>query len=335
MQGADNPAGAIQRIGILGAGAWGTALAINADRAGRHVVLYGRNAAAMAAMAAARENAANLPGIRIGERIRLTADLAQVAAADAIVLAVPSQELRATALAAAPRLAHGTPIVIAAKGIERSTGLRLSEVLAATLPQRPIAVLSGPGFAEDVARGLPTAVTIASTDPDLADAMVAAMASSSLRPYAETDIVGVELGGALKNVLAIAAGIVAGRKLGASAHAALVARGFAEMRRFAEAFGARSETLMGLSGLGDLVLSCSSAQSRNFAYGLSLGGGETSRPSTLVEGVPTAAVTLELARPKGISMPLTEAVASIIAGRIGIDEAIEGLMARPLRREAD
>ncbi|MFO1185543.1 MAG: NAD(P)H-dependent glycerol-3-phosphate dehydrogenase [Bauldia sp.] len=333
---ADAAARSIQRIGIIGAGAWGTALAISACRAGRNTVLFGRNAAMMAAIAVARENARHLPGVRLDDRIRIAGDPAQVAAADAVILAVPSQELRGAAKSAlGTRLAPGTPVVIAAKGIERSSGLRLSEVVAATLPDHPIAVISGPGFAADVAKGLPTAVTIASTEANLAEALVAAMASASLRPYAETDVTGVELGGALKNVLAIAAGVVAGRQLGASAHAALVARGFAEMRRFADAFGARSETLMGLSGLGDLVLSCSSAQSRNYAYGLALGSGEAPKAATLVEGVPTAAIVLELARQRGISMPLTEAVAAVIAGTLSIEQAVESLMARPLRREKD
>ena len=236
----------------------------------------------------------------------------------------------------AAHLAPGTPVVIAAKGLERATGKRLSEAVAEVAPRAPVAVLSGPSFAGDVARGLPTAVTIAARDESLALALCRTLASPAFRPYAEADIVGVEIGGAVKNVLAIAAGIVSGRHLGASASAALVARAFAELRRFGEAMGARPETLMGLSGLGDLVLTCSTPQSRNFSYGVMIGaGGNRDAPHPLVEGIATAAVTRALAREHRIEMPIVEAVAAILDGSLTVDAAVAALMARPLRRESN
>ncbi len=326
----------IATVGVVGAGAWGTALAQAAARAGQRVTLWARDAAEAAAMQQGRENRRHLPGARLDPAIMVTSDLAAAAAADAVVLGVPAQALRDVAGRLASYLRPGTPVVIAAKGLERATGLRLSAVLAEAAPAAVPAVLSGPSFAADVGRGLPTAVTIAATDETLALALCRAFAGPAFRPYAETDIVGVELGGALKNVLAIAAGVVAGRGLGASAQAAVIARGFAELRRFAEAAGARPETMMGLSGLGDLVLTCSSRQSRNFSFGIALGeAGVAPAGGPLVEGLATAAVASEVARRRGISMPITDAVAGVVAGGLGIDDAVESLMARPLRREAD
>ena len=327
----DNPT-----IGIVGGGAWGTALALVAARAGRTVTLYARDAATVAAINERRENIARLPGVALDAAITATGDLATAVAADAVLLAVPAQMVRTVAALVAPHLAAGTPLVICAKGLEHGTGKRLSEVVAEVAPNAIPAVLSGPSFAADVARGLPTAVTIAATDEALALALCHALGSAAFRPYAETDFVGVEIGGAVKNVLAIAAGIVSGRKLGASALAALVARGFAELRRLAEALGAKPETLMGLSGLGDLVLTCSGPQSRNFAYGVTIGsGGDRTAPHRLAEGIETASVARDLARRHAILMPIVEAVAAIIDGNLAVDAAIEGLMTRPLKREAD
>jgi len=259
-----------------------------------------------------------------------------VLAADAVLLAVPAQTVRSIALATAPHIKEGIPLVVTAKGLERGTGKRMSEVLAETAPGAVPAILSGPSFAGDVARRLPTAVTIASGTEEAALDLCRALGHAAFRPYAETDIVGVEIGGAVKNVFAIAAGIVAGRQLGASALAALIARSFAELRRFAEALGARPATLMGLSGLGDLVLTCSGPQSRNFAFGQSIGSGQSlSAPHPLVEGIETASVARDLARRHGIEMPIVEAVAGILAGRLDIDGVIEGLMNRPLKRESE
>jgi glycerol-3-phosphate dehydrogenase (NAD(P)+) len=342
----------IERIGILGAGAWGTALALVAARAGRTVTLCSHGVQHVEDMNRYKENRRNLPGIVFDAPILATIDEERMLDADAVVLAVSAQGVGFEIARVRSWYAAGLPVVIAAKGFDRNSGLRLSQVVADTLPQARPAVLSGPSFAADVARGLPTAVTIAAEDEELALELCHAFRHAAFRPYAETDIVGVEIGGAVKNVLAIAAGIVAGRQLGASALAALVARGFAELRRLGAALGARPETLMGLSGLGDLVLTCSSPQSRNFAYGKAIGEGtSTVAPQALikriwsnaiggadihhplVEGVSTAAVARDLARLYGVEMPIVEAVAAIIDGNLEVDAAIDGLMSRPLKFE--
>ena len=325
----------IESIGIIGGGAWGTALALTAHRAGRTVRIWARDRATVEAIDERHENPRYLPGVRL-EHVPATDSLSVALRADAIVLAVPAQAIRAVAASAAPYIPQGTPLIVAAKGLERDTDKRLTEVVAEVAPQTIAAVLSGPGFAADVARGLPTAVTIAAADEALALSLCRAFASPAFRPYAETDVTGVEIGGAVKNVLAIAAGIVAGRELGASALAALVARAFAELRRLGETMGARADTLMGLSGLGDLVLTCSGPQSRNFAYGLHLGrGGDPADPHALAEGIATAAVARDLARRHKVSAPIVDAVAAIVDGNLAIDAAIDGLMSRPLRFEAD
>ena len=325
----------IESLGIIGGGAWGTALALTATRAGRAVKLWARDRDTVASIDERHENPRHLPGIRL-DHVPATDSLSVALRADAVILAVPAQSTRIVAAAAAPYIAAGTPLVIAAKGLERDTDKRLSEVIAEVAPETVPAVLSGPSFAGDVARGLPTAVTVAAADEALALALCRALAGPGFRPYAETDMIGVEIGGAVKNVLAIAAGIVAGRALGASAQAALTARAFAELRRLGEALGARPETLMGLSGLGDLVLTCSGPQSRNFSYGLHLGsGGDPAAPHALAEGIATASVARDLARRHKVSTPIVDAVAAIVERALTIDEAIDGLMSRPLRREAD
>jgi glycerol-3-phosphate dehydrogenase (NAD(P)+) len=324
----DNP-----RVSVIGGGAWGTALALVAARAGRKVMLHARDRATVDAINERHENPKRLPGVALDDTIVATSDPLAIVATDIIIIAVPAQQVRTTLATFAPHLIAGTPVVIAAKGLERGTDKRLTEVVAEVAPLGEPCVLSGPSFASDVARGLPTAVTIAAADESLALDLCHALSTPAFRPYAETDIIGVEIGGAVKNVLAIAAGIVAGRKLGASASAALVARGFAELRRLAEALGAKPETLMGLSGLGDLTLTCSSAQSRNFAHGFALGEGRP-EPETLAEGIATAAVARDLARHHAILMPIVEAVAAILDGDLGIDAAIESLVTRPIKREA-
>jgi len=319
-------------VGVIGAGAWGTALAGVAARAGRAVVLYARNAESAAQMQSTRANP-RLPGVRLDERIEISGDIAAAARADIILIATPAQNLRDAVSRLAPHLRPATPVVAAAKGIERGTHRFMTEVLAETAPNAIASILSGPSFADDVARGLPTAVTLAARDEALATALVQALGSSTFRPYHTTDVRGVEIGGAAKNVLAIAAGIVIGRKLGASALAALTTRGFSELARLGRACGARSETLAGLSGLGDLVLSCSSLQSRNFALGIALGRGEQPNRDKLAEGEFTAPVLIELAASQNVDMPVSNAVAAILSGRVTIDAAIEGLLTRPFKAE--
>ena len=315
-------------IGVLGAGAWGTALANLAARQGREVILWARDDAHVAQMAGLGENRRRLPGVALAAGVKPSADLSALAQASLIVAAVPAQSLRGILEALAPVLPPGVPLVICAKGIERATGLFLSDMAGFVLPQAPLAVLSGPSFASDVARGLPTAVTLATLHPGVAAAAQAALAAPWFRLYHSADVRGVEIGGAGKNVLAIACGIAAGRGLGASAGAALIARGFAELARFGRAYGARPETLMGLSGLGDLVLTCSSPQSRNFSCGLSLGRGEAVS-GALAEGAMTASVLMAMAGARGVEMPVAGAVDAVLAGRQGVAQAIEALLARP------
>ncbi len=319
-------------VAVIGAGAWGTALAGVAARAGRDVVLYARSPESAAQIAATRANP-KLSGVPLAAGISVTSDLALAARADIILIATPAQHLREAVTALAPHLAAGTPLIACAKGIERGTHKFMTEVIAEAAPDAIPAILSGPSFADDVARGLPTAVTLAAEDEKLASALVQALGSATFRPYHTTDVRGVEIGGAAKNVLAIAAGIAVGRKLGASAQAALTTRGFSELVRLGRACGARSDTMAGLSGLGDLILSCSSPQSRNFALGAALGRGETRPHGKLAEGEFTAPVLIELAASQNVDMPVSIAVAAILSGAVTIDEAIEGLLTRPFKAE--
>jgi glycerol-3-phosphate dehydrogenase (NAD(P)+) len=321
-------------IGVAGAGAWGVALANAAAAAGRTIILWGRDDARMRAIATTRR-IDRLPGVDLARGVEATSDLRDLAPCDAILVATPAQSSREMALrlATAPGSA---PLVTCAKGIEQGTLAFMTEVLGEAAPGRSTAILSGPSFAADVAAGLPTAVTLASTDEDLARALSAALRGPTLRLYHSTDVRGVEIGGAAKNVLAIACGVAAGRGLGASAVAALVARGFAELRRFGEAFGARGSTLMGLSGLGDLVLTCSSAQSRNFAFGRALGRGESAveaEGGSLVEGRFTALALTELARERGVDMPIADCVQGLIEGSLDVNAAMSALLTRAPKGE--
>jgi glycerol-3-phosphate dehydrogenase (NAD(P)+) len=319
-------------VAVIGAGAWGTALAGVAARAGRDVVLYARNAASAAEIAATRANP-KLPGVKLDARVEVTDDIGLAAGADIILIATPAQNLREAATALAPHLAKATPVIASAKGIERGTHKFMTEVIVESAPNALPAILSGPSFADDVARGLPTAVTLAANNEQLAIALVQALGSSAFRPYHTTDIRGVEIGGAAKNVLAIAAGIVVGRQLGASAQAALTTRGFSELMRLGGACGARSETISGLSGLGDLILTCSSVQSRNLALGIALGRGEARPRDRLAEGEFTAPVLIELAASQNVDMPVSSAVAAILGGKMTIDAAIGSLLTRPFKAE--
>jgi len=325
----------INRIGVIGGGAWGTALAQTAARAGRSVTLWEYDAGNAAHLADERESRF-LPGVTLHDEITVTVDLTDVAANDAILIVVPAQAMRSTLTALSPVLAANTPLIACAKGIEHGTHKFMTEIVAECAPNALPAILSGPSFAADVARGMPTAVTIAVADAAVAEALAHAMNTATFRPYHSTDVRGVELGGATKNVLAIAAGIVSGRGLGASALAAMTTRGFAELVRFGRACGARTETMMGLSGLGDLILTCGTPQSRNFSFGVALGKGEAPAKASrgkLAEGVFTAPVLLEMARDKGVDMPISEAVAAVLAGALTVDEAIESLLTRPLKSE--
>lgn len=324
-----------RHMAVLGGGAWGTALAQAMLRAGHRVSLWARDAEIAAAIRQG-ENPRYLPGIAIDQGIEATTSLAEaLEGADCILAVTPAQSLRQVLNEARQHIAPVIPIVLCAKGIERDSGALLSTIASEILPGNPIAALSGPSFATDVAKDLPTAVVVASRDEALAAELAALFSARNLRCYSSDDLVGVEIGGALKNVFALAAGAVAGAGLGASAQAAMVTRGFVELRRIGAAFGAKPETLMGLSGLGDLMLTCSSVQSRNFAYGLAMGRGESLADRPLAEGVPTAAIAARLAAEQGIDAPIISAVAAILEGAITIGEAVSMLMTRPLRTETD
>jgi glycerol-3-phosphate dehydrogenase (NAD(P)+) len=326
---------AFNHIAVLGAGAWGTALALACARAGRSVTLWEHDPANAERLKKQRESHF-LPGILLDDRIAIASDLAVAARAAAILLVVPAQAVRAVIQALAPALAERTPVIVCAKGIERGSKKFMTEVIAECAPKASPAILSGPSFAADVARGMPTAVTLAAADGKLAAELAQAVGSATLRPYHSSDVRGVEIGGAAKNVLAIAAGVVMGRGLGASALAALTTRGFAELVRFGKAYGAKAETMMGLSGLGDLLLTCSSPQSRNFTFGIKLGRGE--RPDSihagLAEGVFTAPVLLEMARDRSVDMPISAAVAALLTGKMTVDAVIESLLTRPFKAES-
>lgn len=328
----------IDSVGIIGGGAWGTALALSLRRSGRDVVLWAREPEVVAGINERHLNAAFLPGVALDPAIRATGKLAELARSDALMLVAPAQHVRAVSQQLKPHLRKGQPIVLCAKGIEQQSGRLMGEVLDETVPEAPRAVLSGPSFAADVARGLPTALTIACANEPMGRVLAERLGNRSLRLYWTSDLVGVELGGALKNVLAIAAGIVDGKGLGASAHAALVTRGFAELRRFGEALGARPETLTGLSGLGDLILTCGTAQSRNMSLGRALGQGQSLAQAlggrtAVTEGVYTAVAVRRIAAEKGIEMPICSAVCDIVEGRLSVADAIGRLMQRPLKPE--
>ncbi|MEI9997030.1 MAG: NAD(P)H-dependent glycerol-3-phosphate dehydrogenase [Rhizomicrobium sp.] len=325
-------------ITTIGGGAWGTALALVAAQAGRKSLLWARESAVVDSINRSHDNTRYLPGIPLPATLAATADLSQACRADALLIAVPAQHLRAVLAQLAPHVAPGTPLLLCAKGIERGSGLLLTEVLREAAPDGVPAILSGPSFARDVAKGLPTAVTIAAAQIEIAQRLQASLAQAQFRPYASDDLTGVALGGAAKNVYAIGCGIADGLGLGESARAALLARSFAELLRLGEAMGARPETLMGLSGLGDLVLTASSPSSRNFAFGLKLGRGETLHElrapgAPLAEGVATAPALVARAKRHGVELPIAQAIAAVLDGTLPAGAALEKLMSRPLRPE--
>jgi glycerol-3-phosphate dehydrogenase (NAD(P)+) len=325
-----------ERIAVIGAGAFGTALAAVIALTGRSAVtLVGRDPALMADLATERLHDAALPGIALPEALEFSAEADAIRDASIVLFAMPSQAQADAARQYGPYLAKDAVVVTCAKGIERATGALLTDMLERELPAHRVAVLSGPGFAADIAKGLPTAMAIAAADMDVAERLAQAISGRTFRLYASDDRTGVQLGGALKNVLAIACGIVEGRGIGDSARAALIARGLAEMSRLVAAKGGQAGTVRGLSGLGDLVLTATSHQSRNLRFGIALGHGEQADPAhgQLVEGAFAAAVASRLAGELGVDMPITDAVSAIIEGKLGIAEAIEQLMTRPITTE--
>ncbi len=325
-------------FGIIGAGAWGTALAIALRKGGvKNVTLVAHEPELAANMAEKRENTLYLKGIALDPALRITADINQVSDCDALILATPAQFVRETCKKLKPLLDRPRPLLIAAKGIESHHYRLMSEVVAEEIPTCPVFILSGPSFAHEVARGLPTALTLAGETGG--EVLAHALSSPSLRLYTTDDIIGTQIGGSVKNVLAIACGIIAGRGMGENARAALITRGLAEMMRLGLSLGARAETLMGLSGMGDLVLTCSSVQSRNMSLGFALGQGESlesilASRNNVTEGIATAAATLGLARRHAVDMPVVSAIDRILRDHASIDDMIGELLSRPLRNEA-
>jgi glycerol-3-phosphate dehydrogenase (NAD(P)+) len=330
----------LKHAGIIGGGAWGTALAQVCARAGLEVTLQAREPEVVEAINGAHENPLFLPDITLDEAVRATHEMADLAACDLILAVAPAQHLRSALTTLGPHARHGLPVLLCSKGIEQGSLKLMTQVLGETIPQACPAVLSGPSFAGEVARGLPTAVTLACPDEPFARRLAETIATPAFRPYVVDDMIGAEAGGAIKNVLAIATGIVEGKGLGRSAHAALITRGFAEMTRMAVALGARAETLAGLCGLGDLVLTCSSSQSRNMSLGMALGQGRTVAQAlagklSVAEGVASAPAVRDLAAKLGVEMPICQAVAGVLADEHTVDAAIMGLLSRPLKSEGD
>ena len=329
----------MDRIAVLGAGAWGTALAHIAAGNGKRVTLWAREPEVAADINEKRRNALFLPDVELNGNIAATNDqAAALADAQAVLLVIPAQHLRASCPTLRSVWKQGLPAVVCAKGIEEKTGSLLSEILAQELPQARIAVLSGPTFAEEAAQGKPTARTLACADETLGKELVETLGTKTFRPYYSADVIGVQIGGAVKNVMAIAAGIVAGRRLGDNARAALITRGLAEIARFAVALGGQAQTFMGLSGMGDLVLTANSTQSRNFTVGLELGKGRSlpdilGEKRTVAEGVFTARAVLERAAAAGVEMPICEGLSRIMNGQSSVDDIVASLFTRPFKSE--
>ena len=325
-------------VAVIGGGAWGTALANLCAANAIATTLWSREPEVAKAITESGENSEFLPGVNLSSGLRATTDLGMAASAEAILFVVPAQFARAAFVDLHKIVKPAIPIALCSKGIERNTGLLMTEALAEVWPEALPAVLSGPSFARDVARGMPTAVTLASADPAMGKRWIATIGAPHFRPYLSDDLIGVELGGAVKNVLAIAAGAVEGKGLGESARAALIARGFAEFQRLGVALGAQPHTMAGLSGLGDLILTASSPQSRNMSLGLELGKGRPlaeilAERNSVSEGVASAAAVTNLAARSGVDMPVCTAVAALVGGEKSIDELIADLLARPFKSE--
>ena len=327
------------KMAVIGGGSWGTALAELAARAGHAVRLYARDPAIVAQINDDHENLAYLPQTRLHDQVTATAEMAALGDAEAVLLVVPAQQVRSVARDLQAAVPEPVPVVICAKGIEHGSGLLMSEVAAQELPNWPLAVLSGPSFAAEAVRGQPTAVTLAANDIALAQHLSTALASAYFRPYSSDDIVGVEVCGAVKNVIAIAAGIAGGMGFGANTEAALITRGLAEIGRLTRALGGRPETTIGLAGLGDLMLTCGSRQSRNTDLGYRIGSGEAVPQALacgpLAEGVYSAAAVLVRAANAGVEMPIAAAVDAVINKNADLTATVDGLLARPLRGEHD
>jgi glycerol-3-phosphate dehydrogenase (NAD(P)+) len=327
----------MQKVGVIGAGAWGTALAQALSAAGRDVLLWAREPEVVESVNQSRENKIFLPGVPLNDGITATESLSQAAGCDALLVVTPAQFVRNTLESLKGDLRAGLPVVICAKGIELNTGMLMSQVAAEVVPNATTAILTGPTFASEIGRGLPGAVTLASTDKDIAWELVEGFSSKTFRTYVTEDVLGAQIGGAVKNVIAIASGAIVGKKLGESAKAALVTRGLAEMGRLASAMGAKKETLMGMCGMGDLMLTCASMQSRNFSLGFALGEGKTladilqSRGKAVTEGVHTAAALMTMAKKNAIDMPIAEGVHRLVNEDMPLDDVIEAVLERPAR----
>ncbi len=327
------------RLGIIGAGAWGTALSVVANRAGSKVMLWSRNEQAAETMREKRVNEVYLPGIFLDPSIEISTNLQEVSKCDMLMLVIPSQSLRTLCISLSDSLEPTIPLVLCTKGVERGSLALMSEVVKSTLPANPVAILSGPNFALEAAQGLPTATTIACEDAVLGERLMDAIGGRAFRPYLSDDIIGVQIGGAVKNVIAIACGIAQGYQLGENARAAIITRGLAEMIRLAVVKGGRAETLTGLSGVGDLTLTCSSTQSRNMSLGIAVAQGKNPREAItnqirgLAEGIATADSVYDLSIKLGVSMPICEAVHHMLRGKMSVEEGIAELLSRPLGAE--
>ncbi len=328
----------MQTIGIIGGGAWGTALAQSFAGSGKKAVIWAREEDVVSSINGQNENVAFLPGIKLHKNVTATGSLTEALKADAFLIVTPAQYVRSTLAAMKANLDSTKPVIICAKGVEIDTGVLMSSIAADVIPESPIGILTGPTFAVEIAKGLPSAVTLAMKDKDMAEKMAEVLSSRSLRMYASDDIIGAQVGGAVKNVIAIACGVIEGKKLGDSARAALVTRGLAEIARLASALGAKRETLMGMCGVGDLLLTCSSMQSRNFSLGVALGQGQTleeilSKRNSVTEGVYTAKALTVMAKNNAVDMPISDAVHKCLSEGANVNEMIEKMLDRPIKAE--
>lgn len=326
------------RIGVIGAGAWGTALAILANRTGSKVRLWTRNSNVTDSITQLRINESYLPGIIVDPAIMITEKIAEACKADMLLLAIPAQNLRAVCIAIADHIDTHIPLVICCKGIEKGSLALMTEVVRTVMPANPVAVLSGPNFADEAARALPTATAIACEDAALGESIIYALGGKYFRPYLNDDLIGTQIGGAVKNVIAIACGISMGKNLGENTRAAIITRSIAEISRLSVAKGGKQTTLMGLSGMGDLILTCNSIKSRNFSFGIALGRGKSAEEimgqrKGVVEGVATAESVTELASKIGVLMPICNAICGVVTGKLNVDVAIEELLDRPFGQE--